>query len=85
MSPTNSNQRTYSVLRAETLQMAAKSAHAQLPDTHGFLLIVTKFGDGTGEGGADYVSNIKRDDAIKVLKTILFRWGANEEWMTNIK
>lgn len=74
-----------SELRRETLQAACRAANGQLPDTHGFILLVAPFGDGTGECEAQYASSMSRDDAIKILKTLLFRWGVNEEWMNNLK
>ncbi len=72
------------MIKPETIQKAAKAAHSQLPDC-GFILLVMPFGDGTGECNAQYVSNCNREDAINVLKTVLFRWGVNEEWMKTIK
>jgi hypothetical protein len=34
---------------------------------------------------ANYVSNCNRQDVVKILKTLLFRWGINEEWMREAK
>lgn len=81
----DSEARSYSGLRTETVQNAAKACHAQLPDTHGFIIILMPFGDGNGEGKADYVSNVKREDAVAALKAILFRWGIDEQWMHQAK
>jgi len=69
------------LLRSETIQAAARAALNVLPDSHGFMLLVVPFGDGSGEGTAQYVSNLNREDAIKGLKTLLFRWGINDDWM----
>ena len=76
-------------MTTESLQAAARAAHGQMPDTHGFILIVMPFGNGSGECEAQYVSNCRREDVINVLKTVLFpvlfRWGINDEWMQTIK
>jgi len=72
-------------MTSETLNRAAAAAHKELPDM-GFILIVTPFGDGeTAEVQANYVSNCNRQDVVKILKTLLFRWGINEEWMREAK
>ena len=76
--------RTHSGLQAATLRASASLAHSVLPDTNGFILIVAKFGDGKTDEQADYISNVKREDAIAALKTILFRWGVNDEWMKKL-
>lgn len=70
-------------MNAETVQQAARAVHAQLPDV-GFILIVTPFGDGR-EDEANYVSNCNREDAVKILKVLLYRWGIEEDWMTKAK
>ncbi|MDE2103421.1 MAG: hypothetical protein KGL39_39635 [Patescibacteria group bacterium] len=71
------------MISPEQLERAAKAAHAQLPDNQGFILIVAPFGQ--HDGIVQYASNIHRDSAIGMLKTMLFRWGINEEWMTQAK
>lgn len=71
-------------MTAEILQAAAAAAHEKLPDM-GFILIVTTFGADAAEAKAHYISNCNREDAVKILKTLLFRWGINEEWMKECK
>lgn len=72
-------------LSRQKLQEIARAAHDKLPDSFGFILIVTPFGDGSDYGPAQYASNVNREDAVKALKTILFRWGINDEWMKDAK
>lgn len=67
-------------VRSETMQAAANTLHETLPDM-GFILIVVPFGD----SNAGYISNCNREDAIRGLKSVLFRWGINEEWMKGAK
>ena len=71
-------------INSERLQAIARAAHAELPDHCGFILLVSPFGDGDNNT-ADYISNVNREDAIKILKTLLFGWGYNDEWMKNCK
>lgn len=66
-----------------TLQAAARAAHGQLPDHCGFILIVLPVG--REDAMAQYVANVQRQDAVKVLKEILFRWGIDEDWMKEAK
>lgn len=61
------------------LERAADAAKACLPKESVFVLISYE------EGRANYVSNGKREDCIKALKELLFRWGAEEDWMQHIK
>lgn len=64
------------------LNDGAKAFQDHLPDHHGFIILAVPF-----EGGdqrVKYVSNLKREDAIKVLKEWLFRVGEHEEWMKRI-
>jgi hypothetical protein len=73
------------MITTEALQAAARAAHSHLPDTHGFILLVMPYSDGTSDSKAQYASNLNREDALAVLKTVLFRWGVNDEWMQSIK
>lgn len=69
----------------EYLNLAAKAVHERLPDNHGFILLAFPF-NGTDENNrVAYVSNARREDAIKVLKEFLFRAGAKEDWMAHIR
>ena len=62
----------------EYLRLAADAAAAKLPDNHGFVLITTPVG---AEGRVNYIANIDREDAVAMLKTLLFAWGKDEAWM----
>lgn len=67
--------------RRDQLQAAAHAVANIIPDHKGFILLVAPYGNGESNDRAEYVSNVNREDAIKILKTLLFRWGQNEEWM----
>jgi hypothetical protein len=72
----------------EYLRLMAEQVKAKLPDNHGFLLLTAPFGDlpaGAPENRTTYCSNMKREDAIKLLKEFLFRIGEAEDWMKHIK
>lgn len=66
------------------LQIAARKVRDVMPPNTGFIIISCPFGDGGTERG-DYISNVSRDSAIAILKTVLFRWGINDEWMRDAK
>ncbi len=69
------------------LQKAARAVADIIPKEHGFIIITSPFrinpDDKSGRGY--YVSNVDRGDAIAILKTLLFRWGVNDEWMKEAK
>ena len=67
----------------EYLKEAAKAVEAKLPDNHGFLLLVAPFGQGEGNR-LTYISSMRREDAINVLKEFLLKCGAAEDWMKHI-
>lgn len=64
------------------LELAADRTAAALPDNTAFLIVCKPFN--SPESPTQYVSNMKREDAIKELKALLFQWGEKEEWMTHI-
>lgn len=68
----------------EYLKEAARAIEARLPDNHGFILLVTPFGD-SPDNRLTYVASIQREDAINVLKEFLIKAGAAEDWMKHIK
>ena len=68
----------------EYLKEAARAVEAKLPDNHGFLLLVAPFGEGT-DNRLTYISSMRREDAINVLKEFLLKCGAAEDWMKHIK
>lgn len=68
----------------EFLKLAAQAVEAKLPDNHGFILLVTPYGEGDNNRLA-YISSMQREDAINVLKEWLIKCGAAEDWMKHIK
>jgi hypothetical protein len=68
----------------EYLKVAARSVEAKLPDNHGFILMVAPFGDGP-DNRMTYISSMRREDAINILKEWLLKAGAAEDWMKHIK
>lgn len=67
----------------EYLQIAAKAVQDKLPDHHGFILMAVPL-EG-GDGRLKYISSLKREDAINVLKEWLIKCGHEEDWMKHIK
>lgn len=65
----------------EYLQLIAERLHALLPDAHGFICLAFPFMGGRMR----YVSNCKREDAVKALKTWLIQASGEEDWMRHIK
>lgn len=70
-------------MNKEYLNEAARAIDAKLPDHHGFILLAVPF-EG-GDGRLKYISSLKREDAIKVLKEWFFHIGQQENWMQHIK
>lgn len=68
----------------EYLKEAAKAVEAKLPDNHGFILLVAPFGEGANNRLA-YISSMRREDAINVLKEWLIKASGPEEWMRHIQ
>lgn len=73
-----------SIMSKEYLHLAAKEVEARLPDNHGFVLLVAPFGEGEGQRMV-YTSNVRREDAINLLKEFLIKASGEEEWMKHIK
>ncbi len=71
-------------LDREYLKLAAKEISARLPDNHGFILLAVPFGE-QPDKRLTYISSLKREDAIIVLKEFLLNAGAAEDWMQHIK
>jgi mannose/fructose-specific phosphotransferase system component IIA len=62
-------------------------AHAvvdRLPEGYGFIVMTFPFGD-SPENVMNYVSNARREDAIRTCKEWLLKCGAAEDWMQHIK
>jgi hypothetical protein len=68
----------------EYLKEAAKAVEAKLPDNHGFILLVVPYG-GASEHRLNYISSMRREDAINVLKEWLIKASGKEDWMKHIK
>ena len=67
----------------EYLNEAAKALEAKLPDHTGFIVFAVPF-EG-GDGRLKYISNIRREDAINLLKEWLLKCSAEEDWMKHLK
>lgn len=65
------------------LQLAAKAVQEKLPDHHGFIFMAVPM-EG-GDGRLKYISSLKREDAINILKEWLIKCGHAEDWMKHIK
>lgn len=67
----------------EYLQKVAEAIEEKMPDNHGFIALAGPFN--APNGRVVYVSNMAREDALKILKQFLYHAGAKEEWMQHIK
>ena len=65
------------------LKEAARAIEAKLPDNHGFILLVVPFGEAEGNRLV-YISSMKREDAVNVLKEWLIKAGHEEDWMKHL-
>jgi hypothetical protein len=68
------------------IQEIGRAINAQLPEGYGFILVISAYRTVEPKtenetNTADYIATVNREDAIGVLKTCLFRWGINEQWM----
>jgi len=68
----------------EYLKLAAKAVEEKLPDNHGFILLVAPFGEGENNRLA-YISSMRREDAVNVMKEWLIQAGADDDWMKHLK
>lgn len=67
----------------EYLKDAIKAAEAKLPDGHRAIVISVPCDEPNPQ--IRYIAGIGREDAVSALKTLLFRWGKNEEWMEHVE
>lgn len=71
--------------RDEQVGFAADQIASMFPNDGFILFVAPKCGSPEeaekDDKKTDYISNVRREDAIKMLKNVLFRWGINEEWM----
>lgn len=63
------------------VEVAAQVTGRALPKNCGFIIVAMPLGAPPDQGIARYSGNVNREDAVAILKTLLFRWGINEEWM----
>lgn len=71
-------------LDRQFLRDASDLIKARLPDNYGFILMATPFNK-EGDCRLVYTSNIRREDAIAMLKEWLLKCGAAEDWMKHIQ
>jgi hypothetical protein len=72
---------------AHYMQAAAEVVDEMIPDGHGFILFVAPYRskeDGS-KGTCRYVSTIKRESVVNLLKEWLIKSSGEEEWMRHIK
>lgn len=67
----------------EYLKEVCKAIEAKLPDQHGFLVLTFPFNQ--PDRRVTYSANCSREEGIKILKAMLFRWGESEDWIKHIK
>lgn len=65
----------------EAMQGIAQAVKEKIPAGFGFFVLVASPGD---NGRANYVSNLARETALKVMKEFIIRNGAEEEWMKHL-
>jgi hypothetical protein len=71
-------------LDREYLKEEERAVEAKLPDSHGFILLVAPYLSG-GDQRLIYISSMRREDAIEVLKEWLIKANGPEEWMRHIE
>jgi hypothetical protein len=71
-------------LNRQFLQDTADIVKARLPDNYGFLILAAPFNN-QGDSRLVCTSNIRREDAINMVKEWLLKAGAAEDWMRHIK
>ena len=73
-----------SLMDKEYLREAARAIEAKLPDHYGFILLAWPFGE-SDSNRLVYISSMRREDAVNVLKEWLLKAGAAEDWMKHIQ
>lgn len=69
-------------MNRDYLKEAAKAVESKLPDNYKFILMAAPAGE---DGRLFYISTMRREDAINVLKEWLIKASGEEEWMKHIK
>jgi hypothetical protein len=67
------------------LAAAGMAAKELMPENCGFIIVAVPFGLPPEHAVARYAANVNREDAVAILKALLFRWGINDEWMAQAK
>lgn len=70
-------------LDRQFLKDTADLVKARLPDNYGFIVLAAPF-NGGGDARLVCTSNIRREDAIAMLKEWLLKCSAAEDWMKHI-
>lgn len=65
------------------MQAAAHAVRAVMPEGVGFFIFAAPIGE-VEHGRANYVSNIRREDAIKCMKEFIIKAGHGEDWMKHL-
>jgi hypothetical protein len=68
----------------EFLNEAARAIEAKLPDNHGFILLVAPYGEGENKRTV-YISSMRRESAINLIKEWMIKASGPEDWMKHIK
>ena len=66
----------------EYLNDAAKAVDALLPDHHAFIIMAVPLSG--GDQRLKYISNISRENAVKILKEFLIQSGDEDKWGRHI-
>ena len=65
----------------QLIQLLSHVVDRHLPENCGFILIVAPYNKKGDDVQVDYTATVSRESAVAILKSMLFRWGINEEWM----
>ncbi|MCC7374289.1 MAG: hypothetical protein IT581_06520 [Verrucomicrobiales bacterium] len=63
------------------MQDIGHAVNERIPEGFAFFVLIAP---PSGSGRANYCSNMKREDAVKVMKEFLIKAGAAEDWMQHI-
>lgn len=69
-------------MNRQFLQLMAEDVSKRLPDKWTFIVLAAPVGEG---GQLVYASNMKRADAINVLREFLIKASGPEEWLKHLK
>lgn len=68
------------------MRIAIERVERTLGDGNAVLVIAAPFQGvaETDQNKPSYIANCEREDAVKILKHLLFGWGHGEEWMKQL-